>query len=113
MPLFWIAIYHRNDRDSTVVEDEATVRDIQALNTQMKAAGVRVFAGGLNPAPGASSFRAEPDGRVHTIEGPHLKTDENVGGFWILDVADLNEAQSWGRKASMVCKVPVEVRAFH
>ena len=33
-----------------------------------------------------------------------------VGGFWVLEAADLDEALEWGRKAVIACRVPVEVR---
>lgn len=45
-------------------------------------------------------------------DGPHLETKEHVGGFWILEAADLDEALAWGRKATIACRTPVEVRAF-
>jgi len=43
-------------------------RDIDALNDEMKAAGVRVFVGGLRPASSAKSLRAQPGGEVVITE---------------------------------------------
>jgi hypothetical protein len=37
---------------------------------------------------------------------------EHIGGFWILEAADLDDALAWGRKAAVACRAPVEVRAF-
>lgn len=88
-------------------------RDIDLLNEEMVAAGVRLFVGGLHPARNATSLRAEPNGEVITTNGPHLKTKEHVGGFWVLEAADLDAALEWGRKAAVACRAPVEVRAFH
>jgi hypothetical protein len=96
-----------------VAEDEAMSRDIDALNDEMKAAGVRIFVGGLYPASSAKSLRAQPDGKVLITDGPYLKTTEHVGGFWVLEVADLAEALAWGSKAAVACRAPVEVRPFH
>ena len=45
-------------------------------------------------------------------DGPYLETKEHIGGFWILEAADLDEALAWGRKAVVACRAPVEVRAF-
>jgi hypothetical protein len=45
-------------------------------------------------------------------DGPYLETKEHVGGFWILDAADMDEALAWGRKAAVACRASVEVRAF-
>jgi len=78
----------------------------------MEAAGVRVFAGGLTAAGNAKSLRRQPDGQVLVTDGPYLETKEHIGGFWILEAADMDEALAWGRKAVVACRAPVEVRAF-
>ncbi len=78
----------------------------------MAAAGVVVFLGGLNPARQAKSLRARPDGKVITTDGPYLETKEHIGGFWVLEVAGMDEALAWGRKAVIACRAPVEVREF-
>jgi hypothetical protein len=59
------------------------------------------------------TLRAQPDGRVLITDGPYLETKEHVGGFWVLEAADLDEALAWGRKAAVACRAPVEVRPFH
>ncbi len=87
-------------------------RDIDALNEEMTAAGVRVFVGGLLPVSSAKSLRAQPGGKVLITDGPYLETKEHIGGFWVLEAADLNEALEWGRKAVVACRAPVEVRPF-
>jgi hypothetical protein len=78
----------------------------------MIAADVRIFAGGLSGASDARSLRAQPDGKVLITDGPYLETKEHVGGFWILKVANLDEALAWERKAVVACRAPVEVRSF-
>ncbi|MGA7400849.1 MAG: YciI family protein [Candidatus Sulfotelmatobacter sp.] len=111
MPQYLVAIHHPDDFDPSV-ETEATIEEIHALNREMIAAGVRVFAGGLTPARDAKSLRAQPGGKVLITDGPYLETKEHIGGFWILEAADLDEALAWGRKAAIACRAPVEVRAF-
>jgi hypothetical protein len=113
MTQYLVAIHHPDDYDPAVAEDEAMSRDIDALNDEMVAAGVRVFVGGLHPARNAMSLRVQPDGQVLTAGGPYLQTSEHVGGFWVLEVADLDAALAWGRKAAVACRAPVEVRQFH
>jgi len=113
MARYLVAIHHPDDYDPSVAENEAMTRDIDALNDEMKAAGVRIFVGGLHPASSARSLRAQPDGEVVITNGPYLQTSEHVGGFWVLEAADLNEALAWGRKAAVACRAPVEVRPFH
>jgi len=113
MPQYLVAIHHPDDYNPAVAEDPAMDRAIDALNDEMKAAGVRIFVGGLHPARSAKSLRATPAGEVQTTDGPYLKTHEHVGGFWVLEAADMDEALAWGRKAVAACRAPVEVRRFH
>ena len=113
MPRYLVAIHHPDDYDPAVAEDEAMDRAIDALNDEMVAAGIRCFVGGLHPVSRAKSLRARSDGKVHITDGPYLETKEHVGGFWVLETADLDEALNWGRKAVIACRAPVEVRPFH
>jgi hypothetical protein len=112
MPQYLVAIHHPDDYDPFVAEDEAMHRDIDVLNEEMIAAGARVFAGGLRPVKSAKSLRAQPNGAVLITDGPYLETKEHIGGFWILEAADLDQALAWGRKAVVACRAPVEVRPF-
>ena len=113
MAQYLVAIHHPDGYDPSVAEDEAMHRDIDALNDEMKAAGIRVFVGGMHPASRAKSLRVQPNGEVLITDGPYLKTEEHVGGFWVLEATDMDEALAWGRKAAIACRAPVEVRPFH
>jgi hypothetical protein len=111
MAQYLVAI-HLPDNFDPSQSDPAMMEDIHALNRDMIADGVRLFAGGLSPASKAKSLRAEPDGKLLTTDGPYLEAKEHVGGFWILECADLEQALAWGRKAVVACRAPVEVREF-
>ena len=111
MAQYLVAIHHPDNFDPST-ESEATVRDIGVLNKEMDAAGARVFAGGLQAPAKAKSLRAQPTGEVFVTDGPYLEAKEHVGGFWILEAADMDEALAWGRKAAIACRAPVEVREF-
>jgi hypothetical protein len=112
MTQYLVAIFHPDDYDPAVAEDEAMDRDIDVLNDEMLAAGVRVFVGGLTPIGKAVSVRKRTNGEIFTTDGPYIETKEHIGGFWVLEVADLDEAVAWGRKAAIACRAPVEVRPF-
>ena len=112
MTRYLVAIHHPADYDPSA-EDEAMSRDIDALNDEMQAAGARIFAGGLQRPKRAKSLRAQRDGTVVITDGPYVETKEHVGGFWVLEAADLDEALAWGRKAAVACRASVEVRPFH
>ena len=111
MPQYLVAIHHPDGYDGSL-EGEEMMRDIDALNEEMQATGARFFAGGLRPVSDARSLRKQPDGKVLVTDGPYLETKEHVGGFWILEAANLEEAVEWGRKAVVACRAPVEVRPF-
>ena len=111
MPQFLVAIQHPDNYDASR-EDEAMIRDIHALNEELDAAGARLFAGGLEPASKAKSLRKQANGEVIITDGPYAEAKEHIGGFWILEAADLDQALAWAHKAVVACRVPVEVRAF-
>ena len=111
MPQYLVAIHHPDDYDPST-EDEAMVRAIDVLNEEMGAVGARFFAGGLQSASQAKSLRNQPGGKVVVTDGPYLEAKEHIGGFWILDAANMDEAVAWGRKAVVACRAPVEVREF-
>ncbi len=111
MPQFLVAIQHPENYQLPA-DAEAMMRDIKALNREMIAAGVRDFAGGLEPAAKAKSVRRQAGGQVVVSDGPYLEAKEHVGGLWLLNCADMDEAVEWARKATVACRVPVEVREF-
>ena len=92
-------------------EMQRAFKDVDALNAEIQSAGVWVFAGGLQPPSSATVVRAQ-GGEVVTTDGPFAETKEQLGGFWIIDVPDLDTALGWARKATVACASPVEVRPF-
>ncbi len=111
MPQYLVAIHHPDDYNATL-EGEEMMNDIDVLNEEMEAAGARFFAGGLQSAPKAKSLRKQSGGEVVITDGPYLETKEHIGGFWILNAANMDEAVAWGRKAVVACRASVEVREF-
>ncbi len=106
MPQYLVSGYLPDNFDPST-QDEATIEAIHALNREMIAAGVRKFAGGLGPA---RTLRAQPNGELLLTDGPYIEAKEHVGGLWILECADMDEALAWARKGSKVCRFGVEVR---
>jgi hypothetical protein len=109
MPQYLVANYLPDDFDPSSVT-EAMMEEIHALNRELIAAGARKFACGISPATSARTVRKQPDGTVLVTDGPYMETKEHMGGFWILEAADLDEALAWAKKAAAVCDVPGEVR---
>jgi hypothetical protein len=109
MPQYMVAVYHPDDYDPSL-ETEETIEAIHALNREMIAAGARKLACGISPAGNAKSLRPQPGGKVLVTDGPYTETKEHIGGFWILEAADLDEALAWARKGTVACGTSCEVR---
>lgn len=93
-------------------EDMQTMfRQVDVVNQEMRAAGAWVFAGGLFPPDSATVVRVE-NGVTTTTDGPFAETKEQLGGFWVLQCQDLDEALAWAEKGAAACRGPVEVRPF-
>ena len=106
MPLYLVSNQLPDNFDPSTVT-EAMIRDINTVNEEMEAAGARVFAGGLQAPRKAKSLRGQANGDVLITDGPYLETKEHVGGFWLLEAADMDKALEWGRKAVVACRAPV------
>jgi hypothetical protein len=82
-----------------------------AVVNEMKAAGVYVFAGGLEEE--GSVYSVDPtDGDVLVTDGPYAETKEWLGGFAVVDVADDEAATMWAGRIAEACGWPHEVRRF-
>jgi hypothetical protein len=90
---------------------EQMYKDVDAFNQEIMAAGKWVFGGGLHPADTATVVKAS-GGDVITTDGPFPEAKEQIGGFWVINCADLDEALALAAKASAACRAPVEVRPF-
>jgi hypothetical protein len=109
MPQYLLANYLPDNFDPSTMT-EATVRAINDLNDELEAAGARLMACGLSPASQAKSVRGQPNGEALITDGPYLEAKEHIGGFWILEAADMDEALVWARKAAFDPRSRGEVR---
>ena len=109
MPQYLVCNYLPDDFDPSTVT-EAMVEEIHALNRELIAAGVRKFACGISPAANAKTVRKQPDGKVLVTDGSYTETKEHMGGFWILEAANLDEVLAWAKKAAITCDAVGEVR---
>ncbi len=112
MPQYLLAV-HMVDGQPTPSEDEMQqmYKQVDAFNAELQSDGSWVFAGGLEPATTATVVRTE-GGKVTTTDGPFAETKEHLGGFWIIEAADLDAALAMAERGSRACGGPVEVRPF-
>ncbi len=92
-------------------EMEQAFADTGAFNEKLKAEGYWVFAGGLQSASTATVVDGQGETPVMT-DGPYLETKEAIGGFWVIDAADLDVALRLAAEGSKACRGKVEVRPF-
>jgi hypothetical protein len=109
MPRYLVAGYLPDDYDPSVQTEEGNAA-IHSFNDEMEAAGVLKFACGVSPVGSARTLRAQPDGNVLVTDGPFTEATEHIGGFYLLDAADLDEVLVWARKGAVAFRGPVEVR---
>jgi hypothetical protein len=105
-------VHHSPDAPPPPPEQmQQAFEQVSRFNDEVQAAGIWVFAGGLEPPDIATVVKVE-NGDTTVTDGPFAETKEHLGGFWIIDVADLDAALNWAAKGSAACMGPVEVRPF-
>jgi hypothetical protein len=97
-------------RESASDEDrQATAQAYGVVTKEMQEKGILVAGEGLYPTPTATTVRVRDDERSVT-DGPFAETKEQLGGFYVLDVKDLDEAIAWAEKIPGAQQGSVEIR---
>ena len=84
----------------------------RAVVDDMKAAGVLVFAGGLEEEVDQAFSADATSGNLEFADGPFIETGEYLGGLTIVDVVHEAAARTWAGKIAEACGWPQEVRRF-
>jgi hypothetical protein len=113
MTQYLLSVWHS---DANPIPDDPEVmqrafRQVDAFNAELQQAGAWVFAGGLHD-PSTATVVRDDGGDTIVTDGPFAETKEQLGGFWIIEAADLDAALAWAAKGSAACMGPVEVRPF-
>lgn len=87
------------------------MKQIHVLEDEMKSAGAWVFGGALHEPDTATVVRVSDD-EVLTTDGPFAESREHLGGFYIIEAADLDAALAWASKVTALVTKPIEVRPF-
>jgi hypothetical protein len=90
---------------------QAVYAAVDAFNKELQDANAWVFGGGLEPPQTATVVRVEGAETVLT-DGPFAESKEHIGGFWVIEAANLDAALEWAGKGARACENPVEVRPF-
>lgn len=114
MAQYLISVWHEWDGVTDVSEDDTKrmYAQVDAFNTRLQQSGAWVFAGGLEPPSTATVVDGRGPAEPLLTDGPFVETKEQLGGFWVVEVPDLDAALGLATEASAACESKVEVRPF-
>jgi hypothetical protein len=92
-------------------EMQQSHKQLRVLEGEMQSAGAWVFSGRLHEPDTATVVRLS-GGEVVTTDGPFVESKEHLGGFYIIQAADLDAALAWASKVTAAIRMPIEVRPF-
>jgi len=110
MKRYVLGIYQPDGPPPAGLDLEAIMREVRALQDEMKEAGAWVFGAGLHDASTATVVQVK-DGETLITDGPYLEGKEHLGGFDLIQAPDLDAALGWARKVARVLSpLAIEVR---
>ncbi len=112
MTQYMFSVIHDHNAPMPEADElQALFGAVDTFNKKVTEAGQWVFGGGLCP-PNTATVVNNVDGKVTTTDGPYVETKEMLGGFWVLELPDLDAALKLAEEASVACQNPIEVRPF-
>jgi hypothetical protein len=93
----------------TQAERDMGVAAYKAYTEALTQAGVLKGSNRLQPSSAATTVRVA-NGKSHVLDGPYADAKEQLGGYYIIDVADLDTAISWAARCPGASHGVVEVR---
>ena len=97
------------ENEANAVNDEAELKKWFDYTERLKASGCHLGGEALQPTTTATTVR-EQGGKVITSDGPFAETKDQLGGFYMVECKDLDEALEWAAQIPSVGRGPVEVR---
>ena len=82
----------------------------RAVVEDMRAAGVLLYAAGVDEDLDLAFSADATSGTLTFRDGRYRSTDEHLGGFTVVSVADEDEARTWAGRVAEACGWPQEVR---
>jgi hypothetical protein len=108
-PVKYMLLIYGDENALTEVEREACYVESSRLTQELDAAGKYVAASPLHPTSTATSVRVR-DGKRLVTDGPFAETREQLGGFYLIDAGDLDEAITIAARVPMARKGTIEIR---
>ena len=99
----------KNAAPPSPAASQAMVQAFMRFSEEVRKAGKTVLSERLRPEDQASRVRVKA-GHHQVTDGPFAETKEQLGGFYLLEVADADEALEWAKKVPIRPGGTVEVR---
>ncbi len=93
----------------TAAEQQQGMAAYMAFTEALAKAGALKAAGRLQPSSVATTVRTK-NGQAQVLDGPYLESKEQLGGYFFIDVADLDAAIAWAARCPAANHGVVEVR---
>jgi hypothetical protein len=108
---YLLTIYADESRfaSMTPADTGAMMKAYNRFGTEAQEAGVLLGGEGLQPTATATTVRVR-DGETLLTDGPFIETREALGGYYLIDCADLDEATRWAAKIPDAAGGAIEVR---
>jgi hypothetical protein len=108
---YLLTIYTDESRYATMTPEDSArlMADYGAFGQEAQQAGVLLGGEGLQPTATATTVRVR-DGEAMFTDGPFAETREQLGGYYLLECSDLDEAARWAAKIPDARSGSVEVR---
>ena|SRR5215216_4546014 len=95
--------------NASEADQQAQMEKWNAYTEELRAAGATQGGDALRPTATATTVRLE-NGEPLVTDGPFAETREQLGGYYLLDVADLDEAIKWAQKCPGAAYGSIELR---
>ena len=104
----YMLLIYEDDADRVANMDER-MPTCAAYAEAMKKAGIYVRGERLRAISSSATVRVA-DGKTHVVDGPYAEAKEQLGGFHVIDVPDLDTALAWAARCPSASRGKVEVR---
>jgi hypothetical protein len=114
MPQYMLSVHMVEGEERPLMtkeEMELRARKIGELEADMRASNTWLFAARLH-GPDTATVVRKVGGRRVTSDGPFAESKEHLGGFYIIEAADLDEALDWAERTVDATGRPIEIWPF-
>ena len=106
----YMMLIHHDEAELAAAQQQQLWADYAAFNEALAKAGGGMSAGErLQPASAATTVRSSDD-KTDVLDGPYADTKEQLAGYFMIDVADLDEAIRWAKRCPSSRYGSIEIR---